>query len=97
MLSTELKMSNANHLEINAQTKRTNHTLENMFRNFVGHKEATWEQYLFLMEFDYNVNWHSFMKTNPFYVVYGQECLIPFSISTHTFKVEGINQMIATM
>jgi hypothetical protein len=49
------------------------------------------------MEFDYNVSWHSSIKSNPFYAIYGQECLIPFSISTPTSKVEGINQMISTM
>ncbi len=49
------------------------------------------------MEFDYNVSWHSSIKTNSFYALYGQECWIPFSISTPSFKVEGINQMIATM
>jgi hypothetical protein len=90
-------MSNADHLEIDAQTKKTNHTLEDMLINFVGHIQVTWEQYLFLMEFNYNVSWHSFIKTNPFYGLYGQECLIPFSISTPSFKVEGINLMITTM
>jgi len=52
MLSTKLKMSNADHLEI----ERTNHTLKNMLRNFVGHIQVTWEQYLFLMKFNYNVS-----------------------------------------
>jgi hypothetical protein len=37
MLSTKLKMSNVDHLEIDAQIERTNHTLEDMLRNFVVH------------------------------------------------------------
>jgi len=65
-------MSNAYHLEIDAQTKRTNHTLEDMLKKFVGHSiQVTWEQYLFLMEFDYNVSWYSSIKTDPFYALYG--------------------------
>jgi hypothetical protein len=70
MLSTKLKMNNADHPEIDAQTKRTNHTLEDMLRNFVRLIQVTWEQYLFIMEFDYNVSWHSSIKTNPFYALY---------------------------
>jgi len=68
-----------------------------MLRNYVGHKQTKWEQYLFLVEFAYNVSWHSSIQTNPFYALYGQECLTPLSISTPTFKVEGVNQMIVTM
>jgi hypothetical protein len=45
----------------------------------------------------YNGSWHSSIKTNPFYVLCGQKYLIPLSISTPTFKMEGLNQMIATM
>jgi hypothetical protein len=71
MLSTKLKMSNVDHLEIDAQIERTNRTLEDMLGNFVGHIQVTWEQYLFLMEFDYNVSWHSSIKTNPLYALYG--------------------------
>jgi hypothetical protein len=43
MLSTKLKKSNADQPEIDAQTKRTNHNLEDMLRNFVGHIQETWE------------------------------------------------------
>jgi hypothetical protein len=71
MLNTKLKMSNAYHLEIDAQIKRTNHTSEDMLKKFVRHIQVTWEQYLFLMEFDYNVSWHSSIKTDPFYALYG--------------------------
>jgi hypothetical protein len=43
MLSIELKMSNVDHPEIDAQIERTNHTLEDMLRNFVGHIQVAWE------------------------------------------------------
>jgi hypothetical protein len=43
MLSTKLKKSNADQPKIDAQTKRTNHNLEDMLRNFVGHIQETWE------------------------------------------------------
>ncbi len=68
-----------------------------MLRNYVVHKHMSWEQYLFMVEFSYNISWHSSIKTSPFYVFYGQECLIALSISTPTSKVEGINKMIAIM
>jgi hypothetical protein len=50
-----------------------------------------------MVEFAYHINWHSSININPSYVLYGQECLIIHSISTSTFKMKGINQMMATM
>jgi hypothetical protein len=56
MLGAKLKMCSACHLEIDALIKKTNHMLEDMLRNYVGHKQVSWEQYLFMVEFSYNIN-----------------------------------------
>jgi hypothetical protein len=34
----QIKMNSAYHLETNAQIERTNHTLEDILRNYVEHK-----------------------------------------------------------
>ncbi len=36
-------------------------------------------------------------KQSSFYALYGQECLIHFSISTPISKIEGVNEMIGIM
>lgn len=51
-----MKMSSAYHLEAYAQTKKTNHIFEDILRNYVGHKQTLWEQYLFMVDFAYNVS-----------------------------------------
>jgi hypothetical protein len=66
-----VKMSKAYHHETYAWTKKTNHSLEDMLKNYVGHKQMLWEQHLFMVEFSYNVSWHSSIKTNPFYGLSG--------------------------
>jgi hypothetical protein len=72
MLGTKLKMSSAYHPETYAQIEIINRTHEDMLKNYVlRHKQVTWKQHLFLVEFAYNVNWHSSIKTNPFYALYG--------------------------
>jgi hypothetical protein len=71
-------MSSAHQPETDAQIERTNHIFEDMLRNYLGHKQTTREQHLFLVEFAYNVSWHSSFQTNSFYGLYGHECLIPF-------------------
>jgi hypothetical protein len=42
-----------------------------MLKSYVGHKQTLWEQYLFIVEFAYNVSWHSSIKTNSLYALYG--------------------------
>ncbi len=51
MLDTKLKLSNAYHLEIEVQMERTNKTLEDMLKAYVGNKQGKWEQFLLLVEF----------------------------------------------
>jgi ABC-type dipeptide/oligopeptide/nickel transport system permease component len=56
VLFSLMKMSSAYHLEAYAQTKNTNRILEDMLKSYVGHKQTLWEQYLFIVEFAYNVS-----------------------------------------
>jgi len=43
MLGIKLKMSSSYQPKTNAQTKRTNRVLEDMLKNYVRHKQMTWE------------------------------------------------------
>lgn len=85
-------MSSAYHLKMDAHTKRTNCTLEDMLKMYVSHQQWTWE-----LEFVYNGSWHSCIKTSSLHVLYGWEYLILLFISTPISKIKGVNEMIANM
>jgi hypothetical protein len=97
MCGTKIKMSTAYHPKIDGQTERTNRTLEDMLRMYVGKKQHSWVKWLYLVEFAYNEKLHSSIGVSPFFALYGQECRTPISLSTPNLKFESINQMVREM
>jgi hypothetical protein len=72
MFGTRLKMSNGYCPKKNAQIiEKTNCTLEDMLRMYVGHQQGTWKQCLYLMEFVYYESCYSSFKTSSFHALYG--------------------------
>jgi hypothetical protein len=57
--------------------ERTNKTLEDMLKTFVGNKQGKWKQFLHLVKFVYNGSSHSSIDMIPFHAMYGYECLSP--------------------
>ena len=47
-----------------------------------------------MIEFAYNDHVYSRTGVNPFYVLYGQECRTPITLSTPNTRFENINVMI---
>lgn len=97
LCGTKIKLSTAYHPESDGQTERTNRTLEDMLRMYVGKKQHSWDKWLHLIEFAYNDHIHSSIGVSPFYVLYGQECRTPITLSTPTTRFESINEMIKEM
>jgi hypothetical protein len=97
LCGTKIKLSTAYHPETDGQTERTNRTLEDMLRMYVGKKQHSWDKWLHMIEFAYNQNIHSSIGVSPFYALYGQECRTPVSLSTPSTKFESINDMIREM
>ena len=58
-IGTEFKMSTTFHPQIDGETKRVNHVLEDMVRTYVNEKQTNWTEFLSLAEFAYNSSWHS--------------------------------------
>ncbi|GKE18817.1 putative reverse transcriptase domain-containing protein [Tanacetum coccineum] len=73
-LGTRLDMSMVYHLEIDGQSKRTIHTLEDMLCACVIDFGNGWERHLPLIEFSYNNSYHASIKATPFEALYGQKC-----------------------
>jgi len=50
-----------------------------MLRSYVMQQPTRWEEYLHLVEFDYNNGYHASLRMSPFEVLYGRKCRTPSS------------------
>nr|GEW88591.1 reverse transcriptase domain-containing protein [Tanacetum cinerariifolium] len=73
-LGTTLDMSTAYHLQTDGQSERTIQTLEDMHRACVLDFGGSWDIYLLLVEFSYNISYHFSMRCAPFEDLYGKKC-----------------------
>nr|GEY50914.1 putative reverse transcriptase domain, ribonuclease H-like domain, aspartic peptidase domain protein [Tanacetum cinerariifolium] len=78
-LGTRLDMSIAYHPETDGQSKRAIQTLEDMLRACSIDFGKGWVNYLPLVEFSYNNNYHTSNKAAPFEALYGRKCRSPKS------------------
>nr|GFB50743.1 reverse transcriptase domain-containing protein [Tanacetum cinerariifolium] len=76
-LGTRLDMSMTFHPQTDKQSDRTIQTLEDMLRVCVIDFESGWDKHLPLVEFLYNNNYHTSIKTAPFEALYGHKCRSP--------------------
>jgi hypothetical protein len=53
--------------------------IEDMLRMYVMDKPSKWEDYLHLVEFDYNNGYQASVKMSPFEALYGRRCNTPVS------------------
>nr|GEZ70534.1 retrotransposon protein, putative, Ty3-gypsy subclass [Tanacetum cinerariifolium] len=74
---TRLKFSTAFHPQIDGQSERTIHTLEDMLRSCALEWTGNWDDYICLVEFAYNNSWHASIKCAPFEMLYGRKCRAP--------------------
>ncbi|GKB96915.1 putative reverse transcriptase domain-containing protein [Tanacetum coccineum] len=61
-LGTQLDLSTAYHPQTNGQSERTIQTLEYMLRAYAIDFGGNWDTHLPLVEFSYNINYHSTVK-----------------------------------
>jgi hypothetical protein len=90
ILGVELKPSTAFHPQTDGQTERTNRTMEQMLRMYVGYRQNDWDRYLHLVEFAYNSAEQSSIGMTPFFCDLGRhprmpsELLVPFNVNERT-------------
>ena len=88
-LGTTLAMSTAYHPQTDGQTERTNRTLEDMLRAYVGYDQSDWDKKLTAAEFAYNSAPNASTKHTPFALVYGHNPKTPasfFKLSNDTVQ-----------
>ncbi|GJU12336.1 putative reverse transcriptase domain-containing protein [Tanacetum coccineum] len=73
-LGTRLDMSTAYHPQTDGQSERTIQTLKDMLRACVLDFEGSWDVHLPLVEFSYNISYHSSVRCAPFEALYGRKC-----------------------
>ena len=76
-LGVKLNLSTAFHPQIDGQSERTIHTLEDMLKSCVLQLKGHWNEYLPLAEFTYNNSYHSSIEMSPYEALYGKQCRTP--------------------
>lgn len=76
-MGTKLKLSSTYHPQTNGQIERTTQSLEDLLRDYMLEQEGAWDNYLPLIEFTYNKNFHSSIGMTPYEDLYGRKCKIP--------------------
>jgi hypothetical protein len=71
---TNLNISTTYHPESDGKTKRTNMIIEDMLRMHVMDQPSKWEDYIHLVEFSYNNEYHASLKMSQFETLYGRKC-----------------------
>ena len=61
------------------KTERVNQVLEDLLRMYVKDQPGKWEDYLHLVEFDYNNNYQTLARFSPFEILYGRKSNTPIS------------------
>ena len=76
-LGTRLDISTAYHPQTDGQSERTIQTLEDMLQASVIDFGNSWEVHLPLVDFSYNISYHTSIKATPFEALYGRKCRSP--------------------
>ncbi|KAI3819448.1 hypothetical protein L1987_13284 [Smallanthus sonchifolius] len=76
-LRTRINMSMASHPQTDRQSERIIQTLEDMLRACAIEFGSSWDNHLPLIEFYYNISYHSSIKAAPLEALYGRKCRTP--------------------
>jgi len=80
ILGIKLNMSTADHPETDGQSERTNRTIEDMLRHYVGQRPDSWEDILPMAEFAFNSMKQSSTGKSAFLLNFGYEPLAPIDL-----------------
>ena len=65
-LGTQVHLSTAYHPQTDGKTERVHQVIEDILRMHVMQQPAKWEDYIHLVEFAYNNNYHTYLKMSLF-------------------------------
>ena len=73
-----MKLSTTFHPQKNSQAEVTVKYLKDTLKDCVIYLMCNWDDYLTLIEFSYNNNYHSRIQMAPYEGLYGRRCRSPF-------------------
>jgi hypothetical protein len=91
---TQLHLSTTYHPQTDGQTEVVNKCLETYLRCFASKMKNQWAQWLPLVEWWYNILYHTTMRMTPFEVVYGQKPPLVLSYFPGVLKVQVVDQTL---
>ncbi|GJP33550.1 hypothetical protein CLOM_g18077 [Closterium sp. NIES-68] len=94
-LGTKLKMSSAFHPQTDGQTERTNRTLEQMLRSFIGPTQDDWDDLLPVVEFAVNNSVHEGTHEKPFILNCGRHPTTPATHGIGGLRVPAAKDFVA--
>ncbi len=80
ILGTSQRKSTAFHPQTDGQTERTNRTLEDMVRHYVGPSHKDWDNHLAAAEFAINNSYQESIKTTPFRLNIAEDPTTPMNV-----------------
>lgn len=92
----ELAMSIAYHPQFDGQTEIVNKSLEQYLRAFVGDKPHKWVEWLPLVEYWFNTNFHTAIKLTPVEALYGYSPQKLQDYIPGTTKVNAVDSFLTT-
>jgi hypothetical protein len=94
LLGTELKMSTSHHPQTDGQTERSNRTLEDILRHYVGKQHDGWDQHLTAAEIAVNSSIHASTGFTAFYLNYGDHPFFPTHIPLDTLSNNTVYELM---
>jgi hypothetical protein len=90
----DLTMSSSYHPQSNGQIKVVNKSLEHYLRAFAADKPSLWVEWLPLVEYWFNTNYHTSTKLSPFEALYGYSPPKPLEFVPGTTRVAAVEELI---
>ena len=94
LLGTELKMSTSHHPQTDGQTERSNRTLEDILRHYVGKQQNDWDDHLTAAEIAVNSSVHASTGFTPLYLNYGDHPFFPTHIPLDTISNNTVYELM---
>ena len=90
----DLTMSSSYHPQSNGQIKVVNKSLEHYLRAFAADKPSLWVEWLPLVEYWFNTNYHTSTKLSPFEALYGYSPPKLLEFVPRTTRVAAVEELL---